>query len=82
MEQRRALRACRNCGAGPSCSWTAKKNEALMVRGQILSQQLRRGICHLPDYQGRKQIRRLVVWMRDVLGGSDHEESFGQDARI
>jgi transposase len=22
------------------------------------------------------------VWMRDLLGGSDHEESFGQDARI
>ena len=24
----------------------------------------------------------LAVWMRDLLGGSDHEESFGQDARI
>ena len=26
--------------------------------------------------------RCLIVWMRDVLGGSDHEESFGQDARV
>ena len=24
----------------------------------------------------------LVVWMRDLLGGSDHEESFGQDTQV
>jgi lactate dehydrogenase-like 2-hydroxyacid dehydrogenase len=30
----------------------------------------------------RDRFTRLTVWMRDLLGGLDHEEGFGQDAWV
>src|SRR4051812_35211559 len=47
-----------------------------------------RELCPTPYRFGPTLIARpcdavvLVVWMRDVLGASDHLESFGQSARI
>ena len=43
------------------------KDEALATRGQALSQQLRCGVCHLPDYRGREHIPRLSGQREDFL---------------
>ena len=43
------------------------QDEMLMARGQALSQQLRCGVCHLPDYRGREQIPRLAGQREDFL---------------
>ena len=43
------------------------QDETRMARGQALSQQLRCGICHLPDYRGREQIPRLAGQREDFL---------------
>ena len=43
------------------------QDETLMARGQVLSQQLRCGVCHLPDFRGREQIPRLVGQREDFL---------------
>jgi transposase InsO family protein len=33
-------------------------------------------------YNRQRLHSALAVWMRDVLGSSDHEEGFGQDAWV
>jgi cytochrome c553 len=43
------------------------RDEALVGRGQALSQQMRCGVCHLPDYRGREQIPRLAGQREDYL---------------
>ena len=43
------------------------QDETLTARGQVLAQQLRCGVCHLPDYRGREQIPRLVGQREDFL---------------
>jgi len=51
---------------GPAEDRGARASE-LAARGQVLSQRLNCGVCHLPDYRGREHIPRLVGQREDYL---------------
>ena len=46
---------------------TTAPDTALFERGQKLAQEMRCGICHLPDYKGREQMPRLAGQREDYL---------------
>jgi cytochrome c553 len=46
---------------------TAARDAALFARGESLSQNMRCGICHLPNYVGREQMPRLAGQREDYL---------------
>jgi cytochrome c553 len=43
------------------------RDDAVAGRGQVLSQRLNCGVCHLPDYRGREHIPRLAGQREDYL---------------
>ena len=43
------------------------QNTALFERGRQLASDMRCGICHLPNYQGREQMPRLAGQREDYL---------------
>lgn len=48
-------------------SATGTADAGLYERGQKLAQEMRCGICHLPDYKGREQMPRLAGQREDYL---------------
>ncbi len=73
-----------NGGNCVGCEWISAEGEITAGSADDLSAFLRRE--RLLDWRGIVYLHSpggsLAVWMRDLLGGRDHEEGFGQDARI
>ena len=57
----------RHYAAQPVKASTASAEATLFERGKRLSSEMRCGICHLPDYQGREQMPRLAGQREDYL---------------
>ena len=51
----------------PIAKPTAQRQPQLFSRGEKLSQEMRCGICHLPNYVGREQMPRLAGQREDYL---------------
>ncbi|MGG5811405.1 c-type cytochrome [Falsiroseomonas sp. CW058] len=48
----------------------APREPALFDRGRALSERMRCGACHLPDYRGREQIPRLAAQREEFLAAT------------
>ncbi len=57
----------RHYAAQPIKASVAPRNVAQFERGRKLSVEMRCGICHLPEYQGREQMPRLAGQREDYL---------------
>lgn len=51
----------------PARAAPGKSDAALVARGRELSEKLRCGICHLPDYSGQQQVSRLAGQREEFL---------------
>lgn len=68
----------RHYAAQPVKASTAPRDASLFERGRKLSAEMRCGICHLPDYQGREQMPRLAGQREDYLLHSMRQFRAGQ----
>lgn len=57
---------------------SASRDAARFATGRALSERLRCGVCHLPDYRGREQMPRLAGQREDYLLTSMQEYREGR----